>query len=115
MVHLGFAYEYFHHWSHAAAFEHVRRRSGVGEGISVSHAFSAMWAADVLWWWISPATRATRSPGMDRMMHGFMVFVTFNAAVVFEEGLMRWSGIIMISVLAVLWFWPGLGRTESDG
>ena len=105
LVHLAMAFHHYHHWSHADAVRHTRDVSGVGEGIYVSHAFTAVWTADVLWWWLRPTSYATRSAWIDWALHGFMVFIIFNATVVYEEGFIRWAGAALLTVLAGLWLW----------
>ena len=59
-VHVGMAFHYYHHWSHADAVRHTRAVSGVGEGVYVSYLFSLVWALDVAWWWLRPAASAAR-------------------------------------------------------
>src|SRR5205823_583419 len=100
VVHVVLAFHYFHGWSHAHAVEHVRSASGVGEGIYASHLFGLLWTADVAWWWLWPDSRARRPRRLDVFLHGFMLFMVFNATVVFEAGLGRWLGVALFVVLA---------------
>lgn len=104
LVHLVMAFHYYHHWSHAHAFERTRQVSGVGEGLYVSYLFTVLWTADVLFWWLSPARYAARPAWVDRTLHCFMLFVTFNSMVVFEAGLIRWAGLAMFAVLGTAWW-----------
>jgi hypothetical protein len=103
LVHLAMAFHYYHHWSHAHAFEHTREVSGVGQGLYVSYLFTLVWAADVAWWWQRPAQFAARSPWIDRSLHAFMLFIVFNSMVIYEQGPIRWAGLLMFGVLAVAW------------
>jgi hypothetical protein len=103
LVHLGMAFHYYHRWSHAAAVEHVQKRSGFGEGIYVSHLFTLVWTLDVLFWWLRPQGYAGRSPWFDRLLHGFMAFMLFNATVVYEQGVIRWAGVVLFAVVGPLW------------
>jgi hypothetical protein len=103
IVHLGMAFHYYHGWSHAAAVRHVHERSGFGEGIYVSHLFTLWWTLDVLLWWLRPNGFLVRSPWFDRLLHGFMAFMIFNATVVYEEGPIRWAGVALFAVLGPLW------------
>ena len=103
LVHLAMAFHYYHHWSHADAFEHTRQVSGHGEGIYMSYLFTILWTADVLWWWTRPEQFARRSQWVDRVMHGFMLFIVFNGMVVFESGPIRWAGLLLFSALAGVW------------
>jgi hypothetical protein len=102
-VHLAMAFHYYHHWSHADAFERTRRISGVGQGLYVSYLFTVLWTVDVLWWWIAPERYRARSPWIDRGLHVFMLFIVFNSTVVFESGLIRWAGLAMFGALVVAW------------
>ena len=97
------AFHYYHHWTHADAFEHTRRVSGNGEGIYVSYLFTWLWVADAIWWWVRPKQHADRSPWIDRGLHAFMLFIVFNGMVVFESGPIRWAGLLMFLVLPVAW------------
>jgi hypothetical protein len=101
LVHLAMAFHFYHHWSHADAIEHTERVSGFGPGIYVSHFFTLVWSLDVVYWWLRPASYAARSPWIDRLLHGFMVFVVFNATVVYESGLIRWAGIVGLGLLGL--------------
>ena len=103
LLHVACAFHYAHHWSHAEAYEHVRQAGGVGEGIFVSYLFTLLWTGDVIWWWTAPAGYARRFPWIDRLLHGFMLFVIFNATVVFEFGPVRWAGTALFVWLAVVW------------
>jgi hypothetical protein len=57
----------------------------------------------VLWWWIAPARYQSRSPWIDRLLHGFMLFIVFNSMVVFETGPIRWAGVALFVVLPLAW------------
>jgi hypothetical protein len=97
------AFHFYHHWSHADAFEHTRQVSGTGEGIFASYLFTWIWIADVIWWWFWPERFAARSLWIGRTLHAFMLFIVFNGMVVFESGVIRWAGIVMFVGLAAAW------------
>jgi hypothetical protein len=105
LIHLGMAMHHYHGWSHADAVRHVRERSGVGEGIFVSHAFTLFWTLDVAACWLRPRRYAARSVWLDRLLHGFMAFMVFNGTVVYEQGFIRWAGVALFAVLVPLWLW----------
>ncbi len=86
LVHLVLAFHFYHHWSHADAFERTRRVSGSGHGIYTSYLFTLLWTADAFWWWCWPSQFAARSRWIDRALHAFMLFIVFNGMVVFETG-----------------------------
>jgi len=103
VLHLVMAFHFFHHWSHAHAYEHTRDVSGIGEGIYVSYLFTGLWIMDTIWWWRWPQEFATRSIWWDRCLHSFMLFIVFNGTIVFEAGMTRWFGVTMFSILGVAW------------
>jgi hypothetical protein len=105
LVHLFVAFHYYHHWSHADAVAHTRQVSGWGEGIYVSHLFTLVWTLDVAGWWLWPERYAGRTPWIDRALHGFMVFIIFNATVVYERGPIRWAGLLLFMGLAAVALW----------
>ncbi len=106
LVHLAMAFHFYHHWSHADAVEHTERVSHFGPGIYVSHFFTLVWSLDVVFWWLRPGQYAARPAWLDGLLHGFMVFIVFNATVVYESGPIRWSGLAGLTFLGLL----GLAR-----
>ncbi len=103
LVHVAMAMHFYHHWSQAAAMEHTRAVSGVGEGIYFSYLFVAVWTGDVLLWWLAPQRRAERPAWVNRALHAFMLFIVFNGTVIYESGPIRWAGLIGFLTLAMLW------------
>jgi hypothetical protein len=101
-VHVGVAFHYYHHWSHADAVRHTREVSGVGEGVYVSYLFSLVWALDVAWWWLRPAAYAARPGWVDALLHGFLAFIIFCGTVVYESGPIRWAGGVLFAGLGLL-------------
>ncbi|MBY0522337.1 MAG: hypothetical protein K2R98_03020 [Gemmataceae bacterium] len=102
VIHLGMAFHFYHHWSHADAVQHTADvTGGFGEGIYFSHFFTAVWTADVAWWWLWPFLYARRPGGIDRGLHAFLLFIIFNGTVVYEEGPIRWAGVFMFVELAM--------------
>jgi hypothetical protein len=99
LLHVLAAFHYFHHWSHQAAVAHVEQQSGFGPGIYFSHAFGLVWLVDALWWCGHPNGHARRPAWIGWSVHGFLAFLTFNAAVVYATGVMRIMGIVLFSLL----------------
>lgn len=105
LLHVAAAFHFVHDWSHAEAVRHTQEVGGFGAGIYVNHLFTLLWSADVLSWWLWPGWHAQRSRWVDLTLHGFMLFVIFNAAVVFVAGPARWAGVAMFAWLAgVAWY-----------
>jgi hypothetical protein len=104
LIHLGMAGHFFHHWSHAHAVEHTARATGGnGWGIYVSHTFTLLWTLDVVAWRFRPAWYAARPAWIDWALHAFMAIIIFNGTVIFEQGFIRWAGLLMFVGLGVLW------------
>ncbi|MFN4261296.1 MAG: hypothetical protein ACK4RK_18585 [Gemmataceae bacterium] len=114
VIHVGLAFHFYHQWSHAHAVAHTRQVSGWGAGIYVSHLFTLLWGLDVVWWWLMPVAYARRSAWIDRLLHGFLAFIIFNGTVIFESGFVRWFGLLMFIVLAVLRFQKSEIRSEKS-
>jgi len=109
--HVYAAFEFYHGWSHASAFEETARQTRetvgweVGEGLFVSYFFTVAWLADVIWWWRAGAENyACRSRVFTIGLHVFFFFIVFNATVVFESGAVRWLGLALCMGLARLWW-----------
>lgn len=102
VVHVATAFDRVHGWSHAAAYRHVERVSGFGPGVFVSYAFTVIWVADAGWWWLDRPSYAARPAWLDRLVHGFLAFVVFNATVVYETGFIRWAGVVAFAILGML-------------
>ncbi len=103
LVHLGLAFHLALGWSHANAFEHVERSSGFGPGIFVSYAFALIWMGDAAIWLMEPARYAQRSKWIAVTIHGSMVFITFNATVVFGQSPLRWVAAAAFALLLGQW------------
>lgn len=102
VVHVLFAFHYYHHWSHAHAVAHTQAVSGFGYGIYISHGFTLLWLCDAALWWLRPAAYAARSWWIGRGLHGFMLFIIFNGTIVYEQGPIRIAAAIGFAVLALL-------------
>ncbi len=109
LVHVAFAFHFFHHWSHADAFRHTEEVSGFGPGLFVSYFFTLAWTLDVAWWWLRPAAYAARPAWIGRTLHTFMAFIIFNGTAVFETGPVRVAGVALFAGLGVLWLYTRAG------
>jgi len=101
LAHVACAFQFFHNWSHQAAYRETARRTGElfgfdwGGGLYWNYAFTAAWAVDVLW---------PRPPGWLRAgLRGFLAFLAFQATVVFGAGWTRWAGLASTLALLLLW------------
>lgn len=110
LAHVVCAFGFFHHWSHAAAYDETARQTreligwNWGGGIFVNYLFTLVWLADVLWWWLTPAGHLRRSHTATALIHGFFFFMVFNGTVVFGHDPVQWYGALVCAVVAGLWW-----------
>jgi hypothetical protein len=110
LLHVGFAFHYYHGWSHAAAYRDTASQTadvtGInwGGGIYLNYLLAVAWVADVLYWWLAPQRYEQRSSHVTAVWHGFVFFMVFNGSVIFGTGPVRWFGILISTGLIVLWW-----------
>jgi len=132
VVHVGCAFHFYHHWSHAAAWrstaEETKGLLGVpfGDGIYFSYVFLILWVLDAAWLWLRsgenkvangtpsepatvdatfvprPPSRLVQTPPWRVLVHVFLLFIAFHGAIVFEHGPSRWAGIAACLTLGYL-------------
>src|SRR5262245_8871134 len=112
LLHVACAFQFFHEWSHAAAYAETARQTaevvGIdwGGGLYANYAFAVVWLVDTVWWWSNPARYLARPAWIEWTVQGFMAFIVFNATVVFGHGAIRWFGLGGCVLLAAL-LWIG--------
>jgi hypothetical protein len=105
-MHLITAIRYHHGGSFSqAAAETSRRTAEVlgwspGGEIYVNLAFAVVWTFDAAWRWAAPDSWRGRSQLLSAAITAFLLFIAFNATVVFERGVVRWAGIAVSLLLA---------------
>jgi hypothetical protein len=118
LLHVVCAFHYYHQWSHTLAFQSTAAQTyellGVrfGEGIYFSYLFTALWIGDVLWQWICSTSYRQRSARLTAVVLGYMAFIAFNGAVIFEGGVTRWVGIPLTVALVAGWLAVALTRSR---
>lgn len=111
LVHAACAFHFYHAWSHAEAYSDTARQTaettGVvwGGGLYLNYALLAAWAADVTSWWRGGVESYRRRPrALLFAWHAFLLFMFFNAAVVFAGGALRLAVLLCaLACLCVLW------------
>lgn len=109
LAHVACAFQFYHHWSHQAAYAETARRTAElfgwnsGAGLYFNYAFTLAWLIDVIWWWISPHSRRLRPRWLSIAWHGFFLFMVVNATIVFETGFVRWLGVAGCAALVAVW------------
>lgn len=112
VIHVLVAFHFYHHWSHAALFEHTARRTEavigapVGHGVYASYLFTLLWIVDAAdWRRVGVVRYAERPRWLNAALHGFFAFIVFNGTVIFEVGPVRWFGLGLFAMLALLLAW----------
>lgn len=110
LAHFIFAFHFYHAWSHTSAYlDTARQTSEVfavnwGGGLFINYAVAILWTADVAWWWFTGLPSYRRRPWLLTLSwHSFLIFIIFNATVVFKDGLARWTGLVVCLSLCLSW------------
>lgn len=110
LVHFVCAFHFYHAWSHTAAYIDTGRQTaevvGInwGGGLFINYAVAIFWIADVAWWWSAGVNSYRRRPWLVTLIwHSFLIFIIFNATVVFKDGLTRWIGLLVCLALGLSW------------
>lgn len=116
-LHVVGAFHYYHHWSHAVAWEHTRQqtleRTGFnsGGGLWLNYLFLALWAVDLCAWWINIEWPKARLWYIG--LQAFMAFMALNATAVF--GPAAWIPLTLLYLAALLWKSRTRDRTGENG
>jgi len=110
LAHFICAFQFFHAWSHASAYVDTARQTaevfGInwGGGVFVNYAVAILWTGDVASWWFAGLSSYRRRPWpLILIWHSFLIFIIFNATVVFADGLTRWIGVVVTLCLSLSW------------
>jgi len=105
LLHIAFAFQFLHGWSHASAVAHTARRTyeviGInwGGGIYVNYAFMLLWVVDVAWWWRRYLRREPTPARHYWSVQAIFAFMTFNATVVFGPPHWKWTATAAVLTL----------------
>ena len=110
LAHFISAFQFYHGWSHAAAYADTARQThelfglNWGGGLFINYGLLVAWIIDIAWWWRSGLDSYRQRPWLLVIAwHGFLVFIIFNATVVFGDGFVRWIGLAICLLLALAW------------
>lgn len=108
-LHFICALHYYHGWSHASVFRETARQTAEvfglywSGGVYINYLFLTAWAADAVFWWQRGLKGYERRPRWIAIaLHAFMLFIIFNATVVFKAGLLRWIGAVSSVAIVLL-------------
>jgi hypothetical protein len=108
LVHVAFAFQFLHHWSHAAAVEHAAQRTlevvgfEFGAGIYVNYVFTLLWVTDVVLWWRRSLAGRPTSSVYYWAIQAIFAFMMFNATVVFGPAFWIWVAVGALVVIVAL-------------
>lgn len=118
LAHFVCAFDFYHAWSHASAYSETARQTAEvirinwGGGLFINYAVATLWFIDVAWWWLAGVTSYRRRPWLLTLVwHSFLIFIFFNATVVFKDGMTRWIGLLVC--LSLCWSWISISRGRS--
>jgi hypothetical protein len=110
LAHFICAFNYYHAWSHASAYSETARQTAEvyrlnwGGGLFINYGVLLLWICDLGWWWFAGVSSYRRRPWLLTMLwHIFLIFIIFNAMVVFKDGLTRWIGLLITLSLCLSW------------
>ena len=118
VAHFICAYDFYHDWSHESAYADTARQTAEvirinwGGGLFINYAVALFWLTDVVWWWFAGVgAYRRRSWWITLIWHGFLIFIIFNATVVFKDGPTRWVGLLVC--LSLVWSWLSIRNEFS--
>ena len=110
ILHFICAFQFFHSWSHESAYVDTARQTAAvfrinwGGGLFINYAVASLWFADVAWFWFAGVNSYRRRPWLLTLAwHSFLIFIIFNATVVFKDGMTRWIGLLVCLTLCLSW------------
>jgi hypothetical protein len=110
IAHFICAFHFYHNWSHELAYRDTARQTeeivglNWGGGLFINYAVLVGWIVDIGWWWLSGINSyLSRRWRLVLLWHAFLVFIIFNATVVFDSGIVRWAGLAISLCLVVSW------------
>ena len=118
VAHFICAFQFYHAWSQESAYVETARQTAEvvavnwGGGLFINYAVAILWIADVAWWWFAGLSSYRRRPWLLTLIwHSFLIFIIFNATVVFKNGLTRWIGLLVC--LGLVLSWVSINRQRS--
>ena len=111
LAHVACAFHSYHGWSHGSAYLDTARQTNEvvglnwGGGLYINYAVMTGWVLDVTWWWLGGlGSYRRRWWSLTVAWHAFLLFIIFNATVVFKSGPTRWAGLVICSGVCLAWW-----------
>jgi hypothetical protein len=120
VAHYIFAFQFYHGWSHDAAYSETARQTAEvfvinwGGGLFINYTVLMLWMGDIGWWWVGGLNsyRSRKPWSAVVVWHAFLIFIIFNATVVFKDGPVRWLGVAICVCVSLSWLLINRSRTE---
>ena len=110
IAHIICAFQFYHHWSQESAYRDTALQTAAvvgynwGGGLFINYAVLIGWIVDISCWWLSGINSYLhRRWFLVLAWHAFLIFIIFNATVVFNRGIVRWFGLVISLYLIVMW------------
>jgi hypothetical protein len=117
IAHVAAAFNFYHAWSHTDAYNDTRRQTeevvglSWGGGLYINYLLLAGWVVDLVWWWLGGLSSYRHRPWLLlAAWHSFLLFIIFNATVVFKTGSVRWAGLALCLLIGSTWWILVRGR-----
>ena len=108
-LHIGAAFQFIHHWSHAEAVRHTAEQTAQvtgwhwGGGIYFNYAFAAFWLIDAVRWWRRDVQAFPQTRLGFWTTHTVFALMMFNATVVFGPAYWQWAAVIFGGAAIAVW------------
>ena len=107
LAHFICAFHFEYDWSHSQALIATAKQTAevtgvnTGVGLYFNYAFALLWLADCVWWCFATGSHGARPAWLGAIIHSFMLFMWFNATVVFGAPLgqaLGWAGFTGLAI-----------------
>lgn len=106
LFHIPLALHYAYHWQHKTMIDQTARQTLQITGVNfrggpyINYVFAGLWLVDAIYWQVAGDYRYfSRSRFISISLHVFLMFVAFNATVIFAGGPTRVFAMITIFVV----------------
>ncbi len=107
LTHVICAFQFYHEWSHFAAYEHTARQTAVavgidwGGGLYFNYLFISIWMGDVTAWWRLGDAYIERRK-VYWTVQAIVAFMIVNATIVFGPPFWKWVALAVAAGLLLI-------------
>ena len=121
VAHFVCAFHFYHGWSQASAYRETARQTDAvvgfnwGGGLFINYFVLIAWVVDISLWWLKGLDSYRRRPWQVLVAwHAFLLFIIFNATIVFKTGVVRWIGVALCAVICLGWLLLFVGARATS-